>query len=335
MKTIDNYNSEIKLERTNCFENDVILIDGQGRSGKNLIAVLLSSMERVEKMRLDSQLDYIPRYFATGKMSHDAAVTSLRTEFDEKLYYNMISRDVNFRYQDYSGVMKQAKRFIYFKRLFMSADDEAVERIYNEKPIFQDMTHDGIHILQLYFDALKDRLKFIHIFRDPVQNIYEQNRRGFGTRIGEDPRELQLTYNWDGHKIPLMALGFEQEFIEGNPLERLVLMVDAMFRRNVNGYLSVEDNYKKNVFFIEFEDFVVNPYDYMNDLESFIGSNFTRKTKKILKRERCPRPESDSKREERLADIKKNISMKYCELLDELIHDYDQKPWFNWKKNIK
>lgn len=96
----------IHLMRNNCFPNDVVIIDGQGRSGRNLIAVLLSSMKSVGKMRLDSQIDYIPRYWSLGKMTEDAAIVALRTEFDEKLYYDAISRDVNFRKDDYSGVFK-------------------------------------------------------------------------------------------------------------------------------------------------------------------------------------------------------------------------------------
>ena len=135
MKLGKTYERSVELRRENTFDNEVVIIDGQGRSGKNLISVLLSSMSRVEKMRIDSQIDYIPRYYFLGKMSFDAAVTALRTEFDEKYYYNSISRDVNFRIDDYSGVLKQAKRLEYFRRLFLPADEAAVTRLKNEKPI--------------------------------------------------------------------------------------------------------------------------------------------------------------------------------------------------------
>jgi len=88
---------KIELSRNNTFPNDLLVIDGQGRSGKNLISVLLGTMACVGKMRLDSQFDYIPRYWALGKMSDDAAVVALKTEYDEKLYYDSLSRDINFR----------------------------------------------------------------------------------------------------------------------------------------------------------------------------------------------------------------------------------------------
>jgi len=74
MKLGETYERSVDLRRENTFNNEVVIIDGQGRSGKNLISVLLTSMLRVEKMRLDSQIDYIPRYYFLGKMSLDAAV---------------------------------------------------------------------------------------------------------------------------------------------------------------------------------------------------------------------------------------------------------------------
>ena len=55
------YKQELTFERKNTFNNPVILVDGQGRSGKNLISVLLSTMKKVEKMRLDSNFDNINR----------------------------------------------------------------------------------------------------------------------------------------------------------------------------------------------------------------------------------------------------------------------------------
>ena len=171
---------KLELVRNNTFSNKIIIVDGQGRSGKNLIAVLLSSMNKVGKMRLDSQIDYIARYWSLQKMSEDAAVVALKTEFDEKLYYDSISRDVNFRWDDYSGIFKQANWWRYIKRLFITPGSKVLHQIINDKSIFQEMTHDGIQFFDLYIKALGNRLRFIHVLRNPIHNIYEQNRRGFG-----------------------------------------------------------------------------------------------------------------------------------------------------------
>ena len=327
MELNSKYEANRELVRDNSLENELVIIDGQGRSGKNLIAVLISTMKRAEKMRLDSQFDYIPRYYFMGKMSIDAAVVALRTEADEKHYYNSISRDVNFRLADYSGVYRQGKRLVYIARLFMSGDDQAVERLRRSRSIFQEMTHDGLHVAPLYFEAFGSRLKLIHVFRDPIGNIFEQNKRGFGERIGSDPRELQLTHSWQGKPIPIIAIGREEEYLNGNPLERLVLMVDIMFRRNLQGYFDLDSKYQKQVMFLEFEEFVSNPTVYMDSISQFIGDEFENSRNRIMKKENFPRIIDPKTRIDRLEQISSNLSAHYSHILENLIQDYDRKPW--------
>lgn len=334
MKLTEEYGATINLERQNTFGNEIVIVDGQGRSGKNLVSILLSTMDGVEKMRLDSQIDYIPRYYFLGKLSLDAAVTALRLEFDEKYFYNSISRDVNFRWSDYSGVFKQGKRFQYIKRLFLS-DNEAIARLKLENPIFQEMTHDGMHLAALYFYALGSRLKFIHVFRDPIENIYEQNLRNFGSRIGVDPREFQLTYGWNGKSIPLMAIGREEEYLGGNKLERLVLMVDVMFRRNIQGYMDLDEHHKKKIFFIDFEDLVSKPDPYLRGLEKFVGKKFGNAKYRVMRRERCPRQLNSIDRDLKIQNIMADINDHYKNILANLIQDYDTKPWIRWAINTE
>jgi hypothetical protein len=324
---------EVNLVRNNVFPYDIVIVDGQGRSGKNMISVILSTMPRVEKMRLDSLLDYVPRYHYLGKMSHDAAVTSLKIEADEKLYNTMISRSVNFRFDDYTGVFKGGKRLLYIKRLFQKSEDHAVNRMKKENPIFQNMTHDGLHVSQLYFDAFGDRLKMIHVFRDPVGNIYEQGLRDFGTRLGTDPREFQLTFEWNGDVVPLMALGSEEKYLTGNPTERLVLMVNNMFQKNIQGYLNLTELQKNKILFLEFEEFAVNPWPYLNIIETFIGTNVVQRTKKIMKRERCPRKPEAFNRDNRILEIERKISSDYRDIFLNLISEYDNKPWLKFGYN--
>jgi hypothetical protein len=287
-------------------------------------------MNKVEKMRLDSQIDYIPRYYFLGKMSEDAAIAALRTEFDEKYYYNWISRDVNFRFSDYTGVFKQAKKMMYLKRLFLEADEEASLKLQTELPIFQEMTHDGLHVAKLYFKALgTSRLKLIHILRDPIENIYEQHKRGFGSRIGNDPRELQLSYMFNQEPIPIIAIGYEAEYSSAEPLERLVLMVDLMFRRNLQGYLDLSLSERKNILFIDFEEFIQSPTKDILRLEDFIGQEFTNRYRRILKRENCPRVLSADRRVSRIRDIEAGLRPQYRERLRKLLIDYDSHSWLD------
>lgn len=312
------------LIRNNCFPNDVVIIDGQGRSGKNLIAVLLSTMKKVGKMRLDSQIDYVPRYWSLGKMTEDAAIVALRTEFDEKLYYDAISRDVNFRKDDYSGVFKQGRIWPYIKRLFISAGPETRDQIISDQRIFQEMTHDGIQFFDLYIKVLGPRLKFIHVIRNPIHNIFEQNRRGLGDRIGLDPTELQLVFSFQGHSVPLMALGAEELWLKGNELERLTVMVNAMFRKNCHSLNKFRTIYPDQILILEFERFVQEPGKSLRKIENFIGQPFERQANRILRREKCPRIIGDNFVTERVSAIRSKLGVDYQSILDEMLLSYDQ-----------
>ena len=318
---------QIKLVRDNTLVNDFVLVDGVGRSGKAMLGVILSTMRRVEKLRLDSVFDYIPRYYYLGMMSHNAAVTALKIEADEKLYNTMISRAVNFRFDDYSGVFKSGKPFLYLKRLIQKPDQAAVERVKKEKPIFQNLTHDGLHMASLYFDAFGDKLKIIHIRRDPVEIIYEWDRRNFGERIGKDPRELQLAYEWNGDCVPLDAEGWEDDYLSANPTERIVGIINNNTEKNLKGYFDLDAKWKRRICFIEFEKFVVEPVKYCRQLEEFLGTEMTSRTKKVLKRERCPRKLDGTIREGKIKDIEDKLSPKFKMIVRKLMEEYEKKEW--------
>ena len=88
---------------------------------------------------------------------------------------------------------------------------------------------------------------------------------------------------------------------------------------------------REKIYFIEFEDFVVNPFPYMEGLENFIGEPFGKASKRILKRERCPRKLEYSERELRIKKIRSSIGGDYDDIFMKLLQDYDSKPWLDWK----
>ena len=104
-----------------------------------------------------------------------------------------------------------------------------------------------------------------------------------------------------------------------------------MYRMNVQGFFDLQKEDRQKIFFIEFEDFVVNPYPYMRGLEEFIGEKFGRANKRILKRERCPRKLDNSERKVRIEKIRSSLRENYDEIFMKLLNDYDSKPWLDWK----
>lgn len=314
----------MQLTRDNYFQNDVVLIDGQGRSGKNLIALIVSTMKRHEKMNLTSQLDYIGRFYNLEKLSHDAAVVSIRVLIDEKYFYSAIGRDTNFRVSDYSSVWKQGKITPLILRPLLKNEDKLLRKFVNNNVAYQDMTHDGLQAAALYFDALGNRLRIIHVLRDPVENIYEQNKKNFGVRIGTDPREFQLTYTSATGTLPIMAIGKENLYSSGNQIERLVIMVANMLKRNVEGFNALEEKFKKNVYFLDFQKFIQNPNPDLDKLENFINDKYTKSLNRILRRESVPRKIDPKSRIKKIDEIKLKCRPVYIEIFDNLLVEYEK-----------
>ena len=129
------------------------MISAIGRSGKGMMAHVLSSFNRIEKNDFGNIFEYIGILWEYGKISRDAAISLLRIEGDTRLYNSFIGRDMNFRPTDSSSIFNNSDPNKYIKRLFNDA--EAVDKIVFEKPIMQTAFHDGIRYAELYFDTFR------------------------------------------------------------------------------------------------------------------------------------------------------------------------------------
>lgn len=311
-----------KFVRPNNLVEKFVLVDGIGRSGKVVMGLALASMKNVEKMRIDLLFDSVPRMYEMNKISHDGAVTLLRLEADTRFYETMISRSVNFKPTDYTGVFKDPYTLRYILRLFSEEGESVVKRIRKEKPIFQNMTHDGLSRAKILFDAFGDRLYIIEMLRDPIGIIYDWHVKNFGERIGKDPREQHLTLEWNGDVVPFIALGWENEYLSIKPIDRIIRMIDTRFRRNIEGYKKLSEENKKRTMFVVFERFVVDPMPYCKEIAKFIGTEITSITERKMRQEKCPRKINPDERIKMKKIIVKQASEKYIKMLNELTEEY-------------
>lgn len=314
--------SGVDLIRRSNLVNEFVLVDGLGRSGKGMIGHILASMDRVEKVRLDLGYDTCHRLYRLGKITHDAAVCMLKIEADLGLYNNYIGREVNFRFKDMSGIWANTRPITYIRRLFSEEGAPAVQRIRQERPIFQSLSHDALQSANLFFDAFGDRLRFIHIVRDPVDIIYEWVRRGFGERIGTDGQEVQLSRAWGREVVPLYAIGWEDEYLSITPTERVIKMVKTAFDDTAAGYAKLTEDRQSQVLFLLFDEFVVNPNPWCQEIAGWLKTTVTRRTNSRLKKEQCPRTIPRDQRPSRVEDIRAKASEKYMDILEEHTERY-------------
>jgi len=323
-KESSNFDNKIKLVRKNILLREFVIIDGIGSSGKAMLSHIVASFKRVEKMRLDILFDTIPRLYMLKKISHDAAVTLMQIEADMQFYHTMMSRSVNFRFKDGTGVFQNPFPLRYLWRLFMKERGPVISRIKKTNPIFQEMTHDGLTNANILFDAFeKIQFHIIYIARDPVEIIYDWYQRGFGTRIGTDPQEFQFSYEYKENIVPLYAYGWEKEYLSSNPMDRNIGMVKQHFENNIKSYNELQSERKAKVLFVFFDELVTDPMLISKKIAAFIGTVITSCTKKTYRRENCPRISIAENKLHKKQFIERHSSKEYRTMLEELIQKYE------------
>jgi len=271
-------------------------------------------------------LERIPQLFMMGKISEDAAVSLLRIEIQMKLYESMISRNINFRLGDHSSVFSQVKKLQYLKRAFRKEGDEVVDRIKKEKPIFQVQQHDVLGISEIYFKAFGDSLRIVEMIRHPIDVVYSQFKRGYGSREENDPRIFSFTIHYGGHILPWFCQGIEEEYLAcEKPIDKIIMSYNERSKRLWETYDELNHKYKSNVLILPFEKFVTNPDSYLPKIGKLIDRKTTKSTKKTLKKANCPRLLKDDERKRKLEEIKKIASERYFHILDKLCNDYEKR----------
>ena len=198
--------------RKNLLLNELILVDGVGRSGKVMLAEILTGFERVEKQDYHEFFEYIPLAYKYGKISKDIAISILQTQLDTELYKNMIGRSINTRPTDYTSLYKFHTPKKYLKRQTSEDGPIIAQKVLDEKPIYLNWCHDLIQKSDIIFEAFNEKVKLIYINRRPIDIIYEWDQKNFGERIASDPTEMQYTIKYKNEFIPELAVGWEEEY---------------------------------------------------------------------------------------------------------------------------
>lgn len=312
----------MEFKRKNLLLNELILVDGVGRSGKVMLAEIITGFNRVEKQDYHEFLEYIPLAYKYGKISKDIAISILQTQMDTELYKNMIGRSVNTRPTDYTSLYKYHTPQKYLKREVLEDGSIIGQKVLDEKPIYLNWCHDLIQKSDIIFEAFEDKVKLLYINRRPIDIIFEWDKKNFGERIANDTTEMQYMMQYENEFVPELAIGWEDEYLTMNPLERIVKMIYISFQRNLEAMNRIKiDN---QVMIINFEDLVTKTEMLVDKIEIFIKTDKLPVLNNILLKENCPRILDDKEFNTRKDNIENRISDEYKHYLIELEEMYNK-----------
>lgn len=318
------FSSSIKFKRDVALAHKIVLVDGITRTGKSMLGPILSAFKGIEIERVEAIFEYIPMLYSTGHISKDAAMELLQLEADTKMYESFIGRNSNFRFADHSSVFNTSLKLEYLKRLFKKNIDNAPDQIKNQDLIFQVQTHDTLGMIDIYFDAFQSRVFILEMVRDPIDLIYSWYRRGWGHRFTSDPLALTFTVETDDGLAPWYETLLERHLSVMKPVDRIICMIEALQKRNLNKYLELQGWMKKQIVWILFEDFVTNPMRDIGRIEKLLGTAPTKRMVAQMRKEKCPRTLDKHVWEEKKMIIQREGTPEFLSKIDILYEHYSQ-----------
>jgi hypothetical protein len=267
-------------------ECDVIVVDGLWGVGKTAVTSVIGAMKNVEKMKLDHVHEYVCTMHHLEKMSDDATRFMLLTYADIDQYSNLIGREVNFRPSDASGTKNTpGSTMKYLRRLFAEDGDQIVDQIQSHNIAHHVVSHQVLPVGEPLFEAFGDRLKMVHIVRHPVHLA-----RYWNDYLRDSLRHREFTVSFDvrGEKVPWWAADWSDDFIAMNSMDRALSSISHLYDLLIDRFECHHDDPRLLV--VSFEDVVMRPQITFPRIADFLGRGLSRKTGKILTRERIPRP---------------------------------------------
>lgn len=299
---------------------NLVAIDGIARTGKSTFSNILPSLDNFEHIQFDSSLESVLAAVYVGQMTIDCARILTRMHLNERFYNLFLSRDVNFRYGDQTGIFNYKEPHIYFKRLARKEGDTVVDELRRTKRFVPFLTHDLLVRMNI-FEKFDIDYRVLELFRHPIDTCYSWWKRGWGQRFGRDPRAFTFCFDWKGSPVPWYCYGYEEEWVASSPVERCVLMVTFLMDKSVKQYNKLHD--KKRIHILTFEDFVQRPDDELNKICIFLKTKTTAYTAPALAKARCPREIDERERGRKLAALKNRIRKKTFNRLVEMSAQYE------------
>ncbi len=209
-----------------------VLIDGISRTGKLLLGSLISSFNRMEHLEFGETFEHLLPAVKFKKIDLKFTKAFIHNYLNQLVYNKYISRNVNFRPNDRTGIKQSRNPKIYFERLKIDDGDKIVKIIKKEKPYIPIVTHD----LSVNFDILKKLnldFKIIEILRSPVEMVYSWYKRGLGKRFGNDQRIFTLLINKKKNIYPWYNALFVKEIKKQSECDICITLVLSLIKESI------------------------------------------------------------------------------------------------------
>lgn len=323
--------NEIRMTRPQALAEDIVIVDGMSRSGKSIIAPIISSLDRGELWVLNPIHEYLCVIDNLKRIERDGAVSIIKLLADMDLYHSIIGRHVNFRETDESSAHSNLLSERYLKRLKSAEGDCVITQIQHDRPILPLLTHYIFGASEVLFDAFGSKMKlFIVTVRHPLWLIEAWYQLRLDDRMGKNPRDFQICCEANGNIVPWFCGEYADEYHGLNPLENAIRAIKILMDGEKKRYKRLNAVEREKVLFLPFERFVVDPMPYMGTIMQKLETKETALTEKVMQKMRIPRELDKDYLDERKNSFdnlkkKEKLSSNYCAMVDKICREYEEK----------
>ncbi|HLF18615.1 MAG TPA: sulfotransferase domain-containing protein [Candidatus Omnitrophota bacterium] len=310
-----------KITRQNFIKN-LVLITGLTRSGKTLLAPIVSSMARVEHVAINYLMEQVPMMQVLRSIPDDAAKCLMRYAVDAMVYDLTIGRNMNLRFGDLSSVWRSSRPVHYLKRLFAKEGDAALMAMESSGRLYLLMVHDALWHADIYFSSFP-QMRMIHITRHPVDMVLNWYGKGYGGDYFDNPRNATLTIEWGAKTLPYYAAGWEQDYLNMSEIDRIIHMIKKLEDSHYQKYDALSPSQRQQIKIISFERLAAHTDAVIKEIADFLGTSPTRQTARVCKKENCPRIVHPQARDKKLEEIQRMASHDAFALLQSMAKEYD------------
>ncbi len=303
---------------------NLVAITGLSRSGKSMLAPIVSSLERADILKMDYTLEQYPVLNHLGLMSDRVTIYLMRYMVNFIIYNSQIGRNSNFRFSDWTSIWNTSDPRDYIKRLANEEGDSIFNKIKEKKLLNIFMFHNALWHAEIFFKAFPD-LIMIHIDRHPIDLIHSWFRRNYGSNFYDKDRSALTLINNKNNKIPYYANSWGEEYNRLSEMDRIIKMVYTINRNHYRTLEKLPENNQNQIIVINFDKMVTNPNFDIDRICSLLNTAQTSYTLSVMERERCPRKIDKIKRNVKFDEIKKISMTESLELLKEMVEDYETK----------
>jgi len=309
----------------NQYCKDLTIVAGMPRSGKSLLAPLISSMDESEMFHMDFLVETFPALKDLNMLSPDGLVYLLQYSIHTLSYNRAIGRNMNIRVSDETSVWQSKNPQNYFERLLTN---DGAEFLHNCSDTYKFPLILVLHNALTYVDFLYkafEKIKVINICSHPIDIVDAWMKKKYGQDIYAERGVALPVVKWKNSIIPIYAQNWEDEYLFLSEIDRVISMLYQLHLKENISLSKVIAQDKSKLLMVNYDELVMNSNEELIKISNYLKKSKTLFTDKTLqKMELKERKRSILDREKKLKTIKSQASNSCLKKLDAWISSFNQ-----------